>query len=135
MHGKTQSHSNNKSTDDHCIFEQFTGLTRELPLNVHLLTLQSLGSGSYLLRLEHQFEIDEAPWNKPVTLSLAVSLFLQLLSVCLSLSLSLLRSHGGVKLYSTLWAMHQGVSYPYPKTPFCCPMIVSSNPAWQCIQN
>ena len=54
---------------------QFTGLTRELPLNVHLLTLQSLGGGRYLLRLEHQFEIDEAPWNKPVTLSLAVSCY------------------------------------------------------------
>ena len=53
---------------------QFTALTRELPLNVHLLTLQSLGGGSYLLRLEHQFEIDEAPWNDAVNVSLAVSL-------------------------------------------------------------
>ena len=53
---------------------QFTALTRELPDNVHLLTLQSLGDGSYLLRLEHQFEIDEVPFNEPVTLSLAVSI-------------------------------------------------------------
>ena len=47
---------------------------RELPPNIHLLTLQSLGGGSYLLRLEHQFEVDEAPWNEAVTISLAVSL-------------------------------------------------------------
>ena len=53
---------------------QFTGLMRELPPNIHLLTLQSLGGGSYLLRLEHQFEMDEAPWNEAVTISLAVSL-------------------------------------------------------------
>ena len=39
---------------------------------MHLLTLQSLGGGSYLLRLEHQFEIDETPYNEPVTLSLSV---------------------------------------------------------------
>lgn len=55
---------------------QFTALTRELPYNVHLLTLQSLGNGSYLLRLEHQFEMDEAPYNEPVTLSLTVSIYL-----------------------------------------------------------
>ena len=52
---------------------QFTALARDLPLNIHLLTLQSLGSGNYLLRLEHQFEIDEAPWNEAVNVSLAVS--------------------------------------------------------------
>ena len=56
------------------IIQQFTGLTRELPLNVHLLTLQFLGSGKYLLRLEHQLEMNETPWNEPVTLSLSVSL-------------------------------------------------------------
>ena len=58
---------------------------KELPLNIHLLTLQSLGSGSYLLRLEHQFEADEAPWNESVTLSLAVriiDLFMGSVSHC-----------------------------------------------------
>ena len=54
--------------------KQFTGLTRELPHTVHLLTLQFLGDGKYLLRLEHQYEMDEAPMNETVTLSLSVSL-------------------------------------------------------------
>ena len=54
-------------------YDQFTGLTRELPLNVHLLTLQFLGANKYLIRLEHQFEMDEVPWNEPATLSLSVS--------------------------------------------------------------
>ena len=40
---------------------------------MHLLTLQLLGDGKYLLRLEHQFEMDEAPWNEPATMSLSVS--------------------------------------------------------------
>ena len=58
-----------------CTFTQYTGLTKELPLNVHLLTLQSLGNSSYLLRLEHQFEVDEGAWSEPVELSLAVSVY------------------------------------------------------------
>ena len=55
--------------------QQFTGILRELPDSIHLLTLQSLGNGSYLLRLEHQFEyeMNGAEWVKPVILSLPVS--------------------------------------------------------------
>ena len=59
----------------HYIHVQFTALTRELPPNIHLLTLQSLDDGNFLLRLEHQFELDEAPWNEAVNVSLAVSCF------------------------------------------------------------
>ena len=52
---------------------QFTGMTNDLPQSIHLLTLQSMGSGTYLLRLEHMFEIGEEPWNSPVNLTLSVS--------------------------------------------------------------
>ncbi len=43
-------------------------------MNVHLLTLSALGDGDYLLRLEHQFELDEGTLGKPVNVSLSVSL-------------------------------------------------------------
>ena len=49
----------------------FTGMVTELPPNVHLLTLQVWGLNTYLLRLEHQFEADETPYNQPVDISLA----------------------------------------------------------------
>ena len=77
---------------------QFTGLTKEFPSNIHLLTLQSLGSDSYLLRLDHQYEADESPFNEPFELSLAVSALSSplvsssLLSLALSHSLSSLIS-------------------------------------------
>ena len=67
---------------------QFTGLTKELPPNVHLLTLQSLGDDSYLLRLEHQYAIDEPPFNKSLELSLSVSAS----TLSIDLSPSLFRS-------------------------------------------
>ena len=49
----------------------FTGMVTELPPNVHLLTLQVWDPNTYLLRLEHQFEADETPYNQPVDISLA----------------------------------------------------------------
>ena len=49
-------------------------MMKELPINVHLLTLQDLGDGDYLLRLEHQFEVDEGVYSNPVNVSLSVSL-------------------------------------------------------------
>ncbi len=52
---------------------QFTGVKAELPMNVHLLTLSALGDYMYLLRLEHQFEVDEGTLGKPVNVSLSVS--------------------------------------------------------------
>ncbi|NWU53265.1 MA2B1 mannosidase, partial [Dromas ardeola] len=39
---------------------QFSGLRRELPPNVHLLTLTPWEAGTLLLRLEHQFERGES---------------------------------------------------------------------------
>ena len=52
---------------------QFSGLTKELPLNVHLLTLQYLGGSKYLIRLEHQFEAGEGQWGSVQLVSLDVS--------------------------------------------------------------
>ena len=52
---------------------QFSVIANDsLPTNVHLLTLQFLSPGRLLLRLEHQFEADEAPWNQTVDIPLAV---------------------------------------------------------------
>ncbi|NXV39293.1 MA2B1 mannosidase, partial [Rissa tridactyla] len=50
---------------------QFSGLRRELPPNVHLLTLTPWEAGTLLLRLEHQFERGEsANGSQPVTIDL-----------------------------------------------------------------
>ena len=47
-----------------------TSLTRELPANLHLLTLETRNE-EVLIRLEHQFEADEdAKLSQPITLSL-----------------------------------------------------------------
>ncbi|XP_016017648.2 lysosomal alpha-mannosidase isoform X4 [Rousettus aegyptiacus] len=52
---------------------QFSGLRRELPPNVHLLTLARWGRETLLLRLEHQFAVQEdmvGNLSSPVTLDL-----------------------------------------------------------------
>lgn len=48
-------------------------ITGELPPNVHVLTLELLESNKYLLRLEHQFEIDDPILSSNVSVSLNVS--------------------------------------------------------------
>ncbi|XP_016074137.1 PREDICTED: lysosomal alpha-mannosidase isoform X2 [Miniopterus natalensis] len=53
--------------------KQFSGLRRELPRNVHLLTLARWGPEMLLLRLEHQFAVGEdmsGNLSSPVTLDL-----------------------------------------------------------------
>ncbi|XP_035888341.1 lysosomal alpha-mannosidase isoform X2 [Phyllostomus discolor] len=53
--------------------KQFSGLRRELPPNVHLLTLARWGRKMLLLRLEHQFAVGEdkgGNLSSPVTLDL-----------------------------------------------------------------
>ncbi|XP_059552472.1 lysosomal alpha-mannosidase isoform X1 [Myotis daubentonii] len=53
--------------------KQFSGLRRELPPNVHLLTLARWGREMLLLRLEHQFALGEdmvGNLSSPVTLDL-----------------------------------------------------------------
>ncbi|XP_036278768.1 lysosomal alpha-mannosidase isoform X2 [Pipistrellus kuhlii] len=53
--------------------KQFSGLRRELPPNVHLLTLARWGPEMLLLRLEHQFALGEdmvGNLSSPVTLDL-----------------------------------------------------------------
>jgi lysosomal alpha-mannosidase len=50
---------------------QYSGLTKELPKNVHLLTLEQWKGSSYLLRLEHFYQQNESQTlSKPVTLDL-----------------------------------------------------------------
>ncbi|XP_025771568.1 lysosomal alpha-mannosidase [Puma concolor] len=53
-------------------FPQFSGLRRELPPSVHLLTLARWDQKTLLLRLEHQFAVGEDSGNlsSPVTLDL-----------------------------------------------------------------
>ncbi len=46
----------------------------ELPLEVHLLTFELLELNVYLLRLEHQFELNNNVYNSNVTVSLNVRL-------------------------------------------------------------
>jgi len=46
-------------------------MKKDLPFNVHLLTLEALDDGSYLIRLEHMFEEGEVgDYGTPVTVSL-----------------------------------------------------------------
>jgi len=54
--------------------KQFSGLRRELPPSVHLLTLARWDRTTLLLRLEHQFAVGEGSGNlsSPVTLDLRV---------------------------------------------------------------
>ena len=48
-----------------------SGMTRQLPANVHLLTLETM-QDTALIRVEHQFEADEDPkLSQPVNISLA----------------------------------------------------------------
>ena len=48
-------------------------MTNPLPANVHLLTLEQWAENEILLRLEHQFELNEdKAYSKPVTVSLKV---------------------------------------------------------------
>ena len=51
---------------------QYSGLARDLPSNIHLLTLERLDHTHHLLRLEHQAQIDEAPLNNTATIQLEV---------------------------------------------------------------
>lgn len=49
----------------------WSALNDSLPLNVHLLTLDQLAQGDYLVRVEHYFELNEdATYSKPVTVDL-----------------------------------------------------------------
>ncbi|GCC34708.1 hypothetical protein chiPu_0013183 [Chiloscyllium punctatum] len=51
---------------------EFSALKEELPPNVHLLTLAQWDSQSFLIRLEHQFEMGESSvYSKPITVDLA----------------------------------------------------------------
>uniref|UniRef100_M3Y0G5 Alpha-mannosidase n=1 Tax=Mustela putorius furo TaxID=9669 RepID=M3Y0G5_MUSPF len=52
--------------------KQFSGLRRELPPSVHLLTLARWDRTLLLLRLEHQFAVGEGSgnWSSPVTVNL-----------------------------------------------------------------
>ena len=51
--------------------QTWSSLTDQLPLNVHLLTLDQLGSKDYLVRVEHYFELfEDDTYSQPVTLDL-----------------------------------------------------------------
>ena len=50
--GESQSHSNHPNSN-------YTLLRESLPANVHILTLEPWRNNQILLRLEHQFDVDE----------------------------------------------------------------------------
>ena len=55
------------------VFIQVSGLRRELPANVHLLTVQLLNKTSLLLRLDHMFAAKEdTNLSTSVTVSIKV---------------------------------------------------------------
>lgn len=55
---------------------QFRGLTRRLPQNIHVLTLEKLDNEQVLLRLEHFYEKNDDPYlAHPATVSLSVMNF------------------------------------------------------------
>ena len=56
---------------------QHSGLARNLPENVHILTLEPWREHELLLRLEHIMEKDEDPeLSKPVIVDLKVNYYL-----------------------------------------------------------
>lgn len=56
-------------------YKQYAGLKKDLPLNVHLLTLEAWDESTYLLRLEHYYEKDsDKNLSQPVSVSLKVKL-------------------------------------------------------------
>ena len=59
-------------TDYSAAYHQtWSALTDTLPLNVHLLTLDQLGSKDYLIRVEHYFELNEDDtYSNSVTIDL-----------------------------------------------------------------
>lgn len=57
----------------HFFVLQFSGILKELPRNVQLLTLEPLDEKTILLRLEHVFEKDEhKEYSKSATVDLTV---------------------------------------------------------------
>ena len=51
--------------------QTWSALADQLPLNVHLLTLDQLGPKDYLVRIEHYFELfEDDTYSQPVTLDL-----------------------------------------------------------------
>ena len=57
---------------------QKSGLTKPLPANINILTLEPWKDGTHLLRLEHVVDLEEDPiLSEPVALTLDVSFFLK----------------------------------------------------------
>lgn len=53
---------------------QWSGLTRELPPNVHLMSLEQWEGNSYLARFEHFYQSSEdSELSKPTNISMTVS--------------------------------------------------------------
>lgn len=48
---------------------------KDLPENVHLLTLELIEPNVFLMRLENQFEVTDSVMNSGVTVSLSVRAF------------------------------------------------------------
>ena len=75
--------------------QTWSALTDQLPLNVHLLTLDQQGPNDYLIRFEHYFELfEDDTYSQPVTVDLQ-SIFQSIGKISNIVELTLAAKDGG----------------------------------------
>lgn len=107
MYGLPQQSYWNYSTD----FRQtWSGLNSVLPLNVHLLTFDQLDGKTYLLRLEHYFELNEdMNYSQPITLDLQ-SIFTSIGTISSAVEFTLTANLPLANLHRLNWTTTEGES-------------------------
>jgi lysosomal alpha-mannosidase len=85
----------------------WSALTDQLPLNVHLLTLDQLDAKTYLVRVENYFELNEdATYSQPVTFDLQ-SIFKALGTINNTVELTLNANLELTKLQRLIWLTNE----------------------------